>query len=193
MRNDRILRNTFYVQLIALIISSLSATIGSLVDGIIIGQYLGSDSIAAFGIINPLLPASFDVSEENQMEGSIVTMDEAAAMSVAVWDFCTKHNCDERRRNLLALCVEEMTTNIITHGFSQDKREHSISVRVIKKEELYIVRIRDDCLIFDPLNQLAIFSEEDPTRHIGLRMVAKLAKEMQYTNILKLNKLLIKI
>jgi len=37
LRKDRILRNTFYAQLFALIISSLAATIGSLVDGIIIG------------------------------------------------------------------------------------------------------------------------------------------------------------
>jgi len=147
------------------------------------------------GITNKilLLPPSFDVSEEDQMEGSIETMEESAAMSVAVWDFCTEHNCDERRRYLLSLCVEEMSRNIITHGFPLDKKENSISVRVIKKDDSYIIRIRDDCPIFDPLKQLAIFSDEDPTRHIGLRMTAKLAKDIQYTNIFKLNNLLIKV
>ena len=55
MRKDRILHNTFYAQLFAIVISSFAGTIGSLVDGVIIGQYLGSDSIAAFGIVNPLL------------------------------------------------------------------------------------------------------------------------------------------
>ena len=32
---------------------SLSSSVGSMVDGIVIGQFLGVDSIAAFGIINP--------------------------------------------------------------------------------------------------------------------------------------------
>ena len=52
-----IIRNTVYAHLAAFILSSLSATIGSLVDGVIIGQYLGVDSMAAFGIIAPLLTA----------------------------------------------------------------------------------------------------------------------------------------
>ena len=55
MRKDRILQNTFFAQLWACIFSSLASTIGSMVDGVIIGQYLGTDSIAAFGVINPLL------------------------------------------------------------------------------------------------------------------------------------------
>ena len=147
------------------------------------------------GIMNKILlmPPTFDVSEEDQMEGSIESMDEVVSMSKAVWDFCEKHNCDERRKHLLSLCVEEMAGNIITHGFSQDKNEHSISIRVIKKDDLYIVRIRDDCPIFDPLKQLELYSDEDPTRHMGLRMTAKLAKEIKYTNILKMNNLLIKV
>ena len=36
---------------------SLSSSVGSMVDGIVIGQFLGVDSIAAFGIINPLMIA----------------------------------------------------------------------------------------------------------------------------------------
>ena len=138
-----------------------------------------------------LLPPTFDVSEEDQMEGSINSMDEAAKISTAVWDFCEQHGCDDRRKYLLSLSVEEMAGNIITHGFSKDGKEHNISVRVIKKDDLYVARIRDDCSIFDPLKQLELYSDEDLARHIGLRMTANLAKDMQYTNILKLNNLLI--
>lgn len=53
--NNSILRSNFFAQFIAFVISSLSQTIGSLVDGNIIGQFLGTDSIATFGIVNPLL------------------------------------------------------------------------------------------------------------------------------------------
>ena len=52
-----IIRNTFYIQLSAFILLSLSSSVGSMIDGVVIGQFLGVDSIAAFGIINPLMIA----------------------------------------------------------------------------------------------------------------------------------------
>jgi anti-sigma regulatory factor (Ser/Thr protein kinase) len=93
----------------------------------------------------------------------------------------------------LSLCVEEMAGNIIRHGFSGDGREHMINIRVLKKGEHFIIRIRDDCPIFDPIKQLELYSDEDRTRHIGLRMTAHAAEQFQYTGILKLNNLVIKL
>lgn len=52
-----IIRNTFYIQLTAFVLLSLSSSVGSMIDGVVIGQFLGVDSIAAFGIINPLMIA----------------------------------------------------------------------------------------------------------------------------------------
>ncbi|MBP5707100.1 MAG: hypothetical protein J6W76_07420, partial [Spirochaetales bacterium] len=57
MKQNRIIRKIFYYQLFAYILSSLTRTVGGMIDGIIIGQCLGIDSIAAFGIISPLLIA----------------------------------------------------------------------------------------------------------------------------------------
>ena len=48
--NRSIIRNTFYIQLTAFILLSLSSSVGSMIDGVVIGQFLGVDSIAAFGI-----------------------------------------------------------------------------------------------------------------------------------------------
>ena len=39
--------------MIAFIISSLMSSVGSLIDGVIIGQCLGIDSMAAFGLVSP--------------------------------------------------------------------------------------------------------------------------------------------
>ena len=44
-----IIRNTFYIQLTAFILLSLSSSVGSMIDGVVIGQFLGVDSIAASG------------------------------------------------------------------------------------------------------------------------------------------------
>ena len=41
--------------------------------------------------------------------------------------------------------------------------------------------------------QVQLLSDEDPTYHIGLRMIFAVAKEIQYTCVLKLNNILVKI
>ena len=140
-----------------------------------------------------LLPDSFDVPEEDCLEKSVTRMDEITELSQAVWAFCDAHGCDDRRRLLLSLSVEEMAGNVIIHGFSKDHKHHSIDLRIIKKGEDYTLRIRDDCLIFDPFKQIALYSEDDPTHHIGIHLIYKTAKDIKYTCILKLNNLLVKM
>lgn len=93
----------------------------------------------------------------------------------------------------MSLAVEEMAGNIVQHGFPHDKRKHSVEVRVLKKGEEYVLRIRDDCFIFDPVGQLTMCSDVDISHHIGLRMIIRTAKETRYTSILKLNNLIVRI
>lgn len=50
-----IIKTTFYANVIAFIISSLTSSVGSLIDGVIIGQCLGMDSMAAFGLVSPVV------------------------------------------------------------------------------------------------------------------------------------------
>ena len=140
-----------------------------------------------------LLPDSFDVSEKKCMDCSIKTMSEVASLSQEVWHFCEEQGCDERRKFLMSLAIEEMAGNIIEHGFSKDKKPHSIDVRIIHKDDDFIIRIRDDCLIFDPVNQLKLYSDDEPTHHIGLRMIIGTAKDVRYTSILKSNNLFIRV
>lgn len=140
-----------------------------------------------------LLPDSFDVPEDARLDRCITTMDAVTRLSQEVWDFCDRHGCDSRRRYLMSLSVEEMAGNVIQHGFTGDRKKHSIDVRILKKGEDYIVRIRDDCFFFDPLERLRLYSEDDPSHHMGLRMIIHTAKDVRYTCILKLNNLLIRI
>lgn len=139
-----------------------------------------------------LLPAAFDAVPDDRMDASIASMDEVMGLSRAVWDFCGRHGCDARRQYFLSLAVEEMAGNTIRHGFPHDRRPHSIDLSLVKKGDDYILRLRDDCLIFDPMKQLTLFSDGEPARHIGLRMTLQMAKEANYTCILKLNNLVLK-
>ena len=140
-----------------------------------------------------LLPRDFDAPEADRLDRSVTTLREVTALSEEVWAFCEAHGCDPRRRYLLSLSVEEMAGNVIEHGFTKDKKPHSVDLRILKKGEEYVVRIRDDCVFFDPLKRLQLYSDQDPSHHMGLRMIIGMAKEVQYTCILRLNNLVIRV
>ena len=139
-----------------------------------------------------LLPDTFDVPDHNKLDVTISGMGDVMQLTDAVWKFCDNHGCDSATRNHLVLSVEELAGNVIRHGFA-DGRPHCIEVRILKKSSGYYCRFRDDCLIFDPVRQVRLLSDEDPTYHIGLRMIAAIAKDIQYTCVLKLNNILVKI
>ena len=79
-----------------------------------------------------------------------------------------------------------MAGNIVQHGFD-DGKKHSIDMRVsILKDEIRI-SIKDDCKLFNPEEAEKIFSPDDITHNIGIRMVGKISKSMSYQNTLGLN------
>lgn len=86
-----------------------------------------------------------------------------------------------------------MAANIVQNLFPRDKKEHSVEVRVVHKKDDIILRIKDDCVPFDPAEQLKIVGDSDIDENLGIRMVFKIAKEVQYQNVLGLNVLTLHI
>ena len=94
---------------------------------------------------------------------------------------------------MISLCVEEMADNIVEHGFTKDDKEHSVDVRLLYRGDRRLIRIRDNCLHFDPLAYLELHKTDDPTSHIGIRMVMKMVKNANYVNSLGLNNLTLEL
>ena len=138
------------------------------------------------------LDDSFGVSESDQMEFTMYTMDQVMACSEAVRQFSLDKNISMRNANLISLSVEELGGNIIQWGF-QDGKKHSINLRLIYKDGSLSLRIRDDCIPFDPKKQAEMYLEETGAKNYGLRMIAKMVQEMRYVNLMRLNILFIKI
>ena len=63
---------------------------------------------------------------------------------------------------------------------------------IVKKEDL-IIRIKDNCREFDPKKRIDQFYPEDICKNIGIRMIAGIAKSMEYQNNIGINTLLITI
>ena len=139
------------------------------------------------------IPERIGVEADARIDISVQRMGEVLAVSYQIIDFCRRRGIDERRAFFAGLCMEEMAGNVVAHGFAQDTKEHAVDIRVIHKGDDVILRIKDDCIPFDPKERMNMVTDEDPFRNIGIRMVYDSAAEVQYQNILGLNVLMIRI
>ena len=144
-----------------------------------------SFSAEAFSYLDP----DFGAQPENCRDLTILDVETAVSASQTLCDFCREKGVDAKTAMLIGLCVEEMTVNIIEHGFTKDKLSHNVDVRLVLVEDKRIIRIRDNCVNFDPTNYLELHQSSDPAAHIGLRMVMAMVKEANYVNTLGLNNL----
>ena len=140
-----------------------------------------------------VIPEDFGAPESERMDLSIKSMEGVISVAQQVQAFCLEHGIDQRRAYLAGLSMEEMAGNIVDHGFTKDNKQHSVDVRVVHKDNDLILRIKDDCVPFDPGKRQQIAEGDDITKNIGIRMVFKIAQDVQYQSILGLNVLTIRI
>ena len=135
-----------------------------------------------------LLPEELGGGEDFRM--IVRDIDGAIAASAGAGDFCRSHGAGTRNSMLISLCIEEMVSNIVEHGFTKDRRkDHVVDVRVSPGENGTRIRIRDNCVRFDPVAYPSLHAGEDPAAHVGIRMVMKMVKDANYISSLGLNNL----
>ena len=146
-----------------------------------------------------VIPENFGAAEENRMDLSVRTMEEVVRVSEEITAFCLGKGVDRRRANLAGLAMEEMAGNIVDHGFTKDNKKHSIDIRVVytgggvQTGGDVILRIRDDCRPFNPEERNRITEGQDILKNIGIRMMYRIASDIQYQSLLGLNVLTVRI
>ena len=140
-----------------------------------------------------VIPEDFGFAEDERLDLSVSSIEEVVRISQTVQDFCLKKGIDERRSYLAGLSLEEMAGNVVEHGFTKDRKKHSVDVRVVHKDKDVILRIKDDCVPFDPNERRQMLDKDDPTKNVGIHMIYKIAQDVQYQNMLGLNVLTIRI
>ena len=134
-----------------------------------------------------VIPRGFGVSDKDRMDVSVRSMEDVVTVSARVSEFCRRKGIDGRRSYLAGLFLEEMAGNVVDHGFRKDGKKHSVDIRVVYKDDGLILRIKDDCIPFDPMERRNIMDPEDPMRNVGIRMVYAMAGRVDHRNILGLN------
>ncbi len=140
-----------------------------------------------------VIDESFGVPEDERMDLTVRSTEEVVTISKSVTKFCLDKGIDKGRANRAGLFLEEMAGNVVAHGFNMDKKKHSIDVRVVHKNDDIILRIKDDCIPFNPNERANMVTLEDAAKNIGIRMIYKITDRIEYQNILGLNVLTITI
>ncbi|MBQ5805042.1 MAG: ATP-binding protein, partial [Erysipelotrichaceae bacterium] len=137
------------------------------------------------------LPEEFDTA--NKYSISVRKLSEVVEVSRNIEAFCKDKGIDRRRAMLAGLCMEEMAGNVVEHGFEKDRKENTIDIFTCIENNEVSLRLRDNCVPFDPNSRVEMFNPEDPCKNIGIRMVSKIAKEMNYHVNFGMNILTIKL
>lgn len=140
-----------------------------------------------------MLPDDFGVPYEDRLDITVHGLDEVVQTAERVQTFCENHGTDLRTAHFSALCMEEMSANVIKHGFNKDNKKHDVNVRAVWKSGDVMLRIKDDCVPFDPKERAEQVCGDDPVRNLGVRVVTRLADEITYQNMLGLNVLTIRL
>ncbi len=135
----------------------------------------------------------FGVAEDKRLDLSIRTLEDALEVSRQVSGFCSDRGIDPRRTYYAGLCMEEMAGNVVLHGFTKDKRKHSLDIRVSLSGNDVILRLRDNCIAFNPAERAGSREDEDGLKDIGIRLAYSIAKDFRYQNLLGLNVLVMRI
>ncbi len=100
----------------------------------------------------------------------------------------------------ITLALEELFTNIVSYGF-RDDHEHSIFIKVMRDDEMLVIRIEDDGLPFDPARadgpDLPCALEESEVGGLGIHIAKKMMDEFAYErrddrNVITLKKHIVK-
>ena len=140
-----------------------------------------------------LFRKEFGVEAQDRLVMPLRSVDDVVNTAKTVQAFCLDRGLSKKTSYYSALCLEEMAGNVVTHGFGKDDKPHLIEARAVCKDSLLILRIKDDCVPFDPLERAKQMNPDDPMKNIGIRLAVGLADETTYQNMLGLNVFTIKM
>jgi hypothetical protein len=142
------------------------------------------------------LPDTANTENEQVLSFAVANNREAVLeSSVRIEDFCERCELTPKQSMMVSLSIEEILLIMIDHGFA-DTKERYIGVRIVCGETV-ILRFRCDGKPFNPLEhykkELAERGPADAGESLGLKMISKAAKKIDYTTSLGFNNIIVTI
>ncbi|MBE5969543.1 MAG: hypothetical protein E7242_04855 [Lachnospiraceae bacterium] len=139
---------------------------------------------------------NFGVPAEDEISGSFTNKDDIVNFSMESANFCRNHLADEKTVQAISLAIEEMAVNIFEHGFSEKQisdKQATIDIRLVKKGEKYIIRLRDDAMIFNAADYADMISQKDEAfeKDLGFKLITGTGSKLEYICTMNTNNLII--
>lgn len=151
------------------------------------------------GLFNPdnyiLLPENFEIEDKYIYECMPKDKEDLIEKSKEAGEFCKRFEDNIHNRMAISLAIEELGTNVFDYGI-KNKRNYIFEIRIVfdKERNVWIVRTRDDCAMFNPIKFLEMSdskNKDDKTKNVGLGLVLKIANKADYYNTMGLNNLVV--
>ena len=142
-----------------------------------------------------LLPRTFGVNKDDEISVIATSTKEIMHLSQIAILFAVEHGADDERARLYGLITEELSIFLSNHGF-KDGREHYINVRLVAKDDDFIIRMRDDCKLLNLNDYYQLFGDNipfDKGGDIGLPIIFKASKDVKYTSTFGANNLIVRM
>ena len=134
------------------------------------------------------IPAGFGAADDERLDASIHSLEEAMTISSEVQRFCEERNVDEKKAYYSALALEELCLGIIKDRFEADKKKHTIEVRVLHKGENIFMSLKDDCRPYNPQERADFLNPKDNSpKSMSIRLFMGIVKEAEYQLTLGIN------
>ena len=126
---------------------------------------------------------SFEFSDGNT--GMFKVMEKAEAI-------CRERQVDESKVYLVQLCIEELVTNALRYGRTDNTKVKDIVSLNIRNNDITLV-IEDDAKPFDPLTEapspdLTVDIENRTVGGLGIHMLKSMTQTMQYEYVNRHNR-----
>ena len=137
------------------------------------------------------LPKDFGGGDENNMYEEIIREDQIPDVSLRAEKFCLALGVEEKKARYLALFVEELAENVFEHAATKNIKKVRIDLRLLIHETIPYVSMTDLSEQFDPKMFYEMHKNDSPEKHIGIRMVMRMATEVRYFSTFGSNNLVV--
>ena len=138
-----------------------------------------------------LLPDDFGGTNADNIYASITSPGDVMSESRRAETFCRNHGVSDRNSKLMALFVEEIAGNIISHGKPKRFNNLRADYRLSLSGGKICMTLRDCCGLFDPSSFHEAHRDESPENFSGIKIVMGLADDVRYFNAFNSNNIMI--
>ena len=140
------------------------------------------------------LPDSFRISPGDLIYLDVRDIEDVSLVTEQIQLFCRGHRIDDLTEMKVALCFEGLAAHTIQFGFPKCKKEPYIDLRLVFTEKELVMRMRDNCPMFDVERYIAqkIEASDDDNMNLELKMIRNLAEDIKYVHSLDNNNVILR-